>query len=135
LKTARSARVNSSVRCHFISSERFQWLTLSTKNRHIASAALIASGRLVTWITPVALWIVHVFVIVPRLNTESGEPQFITAIGFFMVAGPIMIVSFIVSVFVYLSRKSRGDLIPLLMNLSWLYYVKVIVYGPTIGNL
>jgi len=100
-----------------------------------SSGVLTTIGRLLTWLTPVTLWIIHVFVIVPRINAESGEGQFITAIGFFVVAGPIMIASFIVSVVVLLSRRARGDVIPLLLNLSWLYYLKVIVYGPTIGNL
>jgi hypothetical protein len=100
-----------------------------------SSGMLITIARLFTWLTPVTLWIIHIFVIVPRINAHSGEAQFITAFGLFIVAGPIMITSFIVSVVVLISRRSRGDVIPLLMNLSWLYYLKVIVYGPTIGNL
>ena len=100
-----------------------------------SSGVLITIARLFTWLTPVTLWIIHVFVIVPRINAQSGEAQFITAFGFFIVAGPIMIVSLIVSVAVLLSRRSQGDVIPLLLNLSWLYYLKVIVNGPTIGNL
>ena len=99
------------------------------------SGVLITLARLLTWITPVALWVIHIFVIVPRINTQSGEAQFITAVGFFFVAGPIMIVAFIVSVLVLIRSRSRRDLIPLLLNLSWLYYLKVIQYGPTIGNL
>jgi hypothetical protein len=107
-----------------------------TVHEHSPSpGVLITIARLFIWLTPITLWAIHVFVIVPRINAQSGEPQFITAFSFFIVAGPIMIASFIVSVVVLLSRRSPGDVIPLLLNLSWLYYLKVIVYGPTIGNL
>ena len=127
-------RVNSNVRC------RPNLLVLlmadaAIHDRPTNSGGLITLARLITWITPVALWIIHIFVIVPRINSQSGEAQFITAIGFFIVAGPIMIIAFIVSVLVLIHGRSRRDLIPLLLNLSWLYYLKVIVYGPTIGNL
>lgn len=104
-------------------------------DRPTNSGVLITLARLLIWITPVTLWIIHIFVIVPRMNTQSGEAQFITAIGFFIVAGSIMIVAFIVSLLVLSRGGARRDLIPLLLNLSWIYYLKVIVYGPTIGNL
>lgn len=107
----------------------------ATHDHPTNSSVLITLARLLTWITPVALWAIHILVIVPRINSEPGEAQFITAVGFFMVAGSIMIVAFIVSLVVLMQGRSRRDLIPLLLNLSWLYYLKVIVYGPTIGNL
>jgi hypothetical protein len=51
-----------------------------------SSGVLITIARLFTWLTPVALWIIHVFVIVPLINAHSGEAQFITAFGFFIVS-------------------------------------------------
>jgi hypothetical protein len=97
--------------------------------------ALIAIARVITWAVPIALWLVHVFVIVPRLNAEAGDAQFLTAVHFFRVSGLLMIGCFGLSIALYFRKQSRAGLIPFLLNLSWLYYVKVLFYGPTIGNL
>jgi hypothetical protein len=117
----------------------FPMANVANQDRHITGGALIATARFVTWAAPITLWLVHIFVILPRLAQQSGEAKFIQAFGFFIVSGPIMIGCFILSLVVYFKGRSRYDviplLIPLLLNLSWLYYVKVIVYGPTIGNL
>lgn len=107
---------------------------VANQDRPITGGALIATARFVTWATPITLWLFHIFVIL-RLAQQSGEAKFIQAFGFFIVSGPIMIGCFILSLVVYFKGRSRFDVIPLLLNLSWLYYVKVIVYGPTIGNL
>ena len=63
------------------------------------------------------------------------EARFIQATGFFMWSGMVMIGCFIISLVVFIVRRSRPDLIPLLLNLSWVYYLKVIALGPTFGNL
>jgi hypothetical protein len=107
---------------------------VTTHERPIGDA-LVAVARFITWATPIILWLVHILIILPRLAQQSGEAKFIQAFGFFIVSGPIMIGCFILSLFVYFKCRLRYDLIPLLLNLSWLYYVKVIAYGPTIGNL
>jgi hypothetical protein len=96
---------------------------------------LIASARMVTWAVPIMLWLIHVLVIVPMLNARSGDAKFLLAMHFFQVSGLLMIVCFGLSLGLYLRSLSRTDLIPLLLNLSWLYYVKVLFHGPTIGNL
>jgi hypothetical protein len=113
----------------------FSMAHVANQDRLITGGALITSARFVTWAAPIVLWLVHILIIFPRLAQQSGEAKFIQAFGFFIIAGPIMIGCFILSLFVYFKGRSRYDLIPLLLNLSWLYYVKVIVYGPTIGNL
>ena len=96
---------------------------------------LIGTARLVTWAVPIVLWIIHVFVIVPALNSKSGDDQFLTAMQFFMGSALLMIGCFVLSLIVYFKDQSRADLVPMLLNLSWLYYVKVLFNGPTIGNL
>jgi len=95
----------------------------------------LCTARLVTWAVPIVLWIIHVFVIVPALNSKSGDDQFLTAMQFFMVSALLMIGCFVLSLVVYFKHQSRVDLVPILLNLSWLYYVKVLFHGPTIGNL
>lgn len=106
-----------------------------TQNQVVAARTIIVTGRVTTWSVPIMLWLVHAFVIVPLLNARSGDAQFLMALHFFQVSGLLMIVCFGLSLGVYLKSQSRMDLIPLLLNLSWLYYVKVLFYGPTIGNL
>ena len=96
-------------------------------------------ARLITFTVPLVLWLVHIFVIVPILNTQSGDAQFIFGMDFFVISALIMIGCFFLSVFVSFKRHTIGagswtDIVPLLLNLSWLYYVKVLFYGPTFGN-
>jgi hypothetical protein len=101
----------------------------------ILTRTILVIGRVVVWTVPIVLWLIHVFAIVPLLNARSGDAQFLLAMHFFQVSGMLMILCFGVSLGLYLKSLSRADLIPLLLNLSWLYYVKVLFYGPTIGNL
>src|SRR5262245_12394247 len=108
---------------------------LSTQQPQSGDGAVVMSVRVLTWATPIVLWLIHLFVILPKLNAESGERRFIQAMGFFMWSGLVMIGCFIISLVVYIVRRSRRDLIPLLLNLSWVYYLKVIAFGPTFGNL
>lgn len=104
-------------------------------NEESPARTIILTGRVITWTVPIILWLVHLFVIVPKLNIRSGDEQFFTALHFFQMSGLLMIICFGVSLALYLKTQSRVDLISLLLNLSWLYYVKVLFYGPTIGNL
>jgi len=109
---------------------------LAAQTDHAGDGVVVTSVRVLTWTTPIALWLVHLFVVLPQLNAQpSGEARFIQAIGFFMWSALVMIGCFVISLVVVIVRRSRRDLIPLLLNLSWLYYLKVIVLGPTIGNL
>jgi hypothetical protein len=101
----------------------------------IPTRTILVIGRAVVWAVPLVLWLIHVLVIVPLLNARSGDAQFLLAMHFFQVSGMLMILCFGLSLGLYLKTLSRADLIPLLLNLSWLYYVKVLFYGPTIGNL
>jgi hypothetical protein len=107
----------------------------STSQDPVIPTRIIAAGRVISWAVPIMLWLIHVFVIVPLLNARSGDAQFLLAVHFFQVSGMLMIVCFGLSLGLYLRSLSRTDFIPLLLNLSWLYYVKVLFYGPTIGNL
>ena len=109
---------------------------LAAQQPQTGDGALVMSVRVLTWATPILLWLIHFFVILPKLNAQpSGEARFIQATGFFMWSGMVMIGCFIISLVVLIVRRSRQDLIPLLLNLSWVYYLKVIALGPTIGNL
>jgi hypothetical protein len=108
---------------------------LATDEPVIPTRTILVIGRAVVWAVPLVLWLIHVLVIVPLLNARSGDVQFLLAMHFFQVSGMLMILCFGLSLGLYLKSLSRADLIPLVLNLSWLYYVKVLFYGPTIGNL
>ena len=108
---------------------------LAAQQPSTRDGALVTGVRIVTWLTPIFLWLIHIFIIVPSLNLLSGDAQFIAALRFFMLSALVMIGCFVISVVVYFARRAPRDLIPLFLNLSWLYYVKVLFYGPTIGNL
>ena len=109
---------------------------LIARQRPTGDGALVMSVRVLTWAIPIVLWLTHLFVILPKLNAQpSGEARFIQAMGFFIWSGMVMIGCFIISMVVFIVRRSAQDLIPLLLNLSWVYYLKVIAFGPTCGNL
>src|SRR5687767_1217548 len=108
---------------------------IAAQENPTGDGALVMSVRVLTWATPIGLWLLHIFLIVPKLNSLSGDAQFVAAMQFFIVSALIMIGCFVISVIVYFMRRTRRDLVPLLLNLSWLYYMKVLYYGPTIGNL
>jgi hypothetical protein len=99
------------------------------------SRALMQWARVVTWVVPICLWLVHIFIITPILNTQSGESKFITAMQFFMLSGLLMIACLLLCVIVISRRYSLINMLPILLNLSWLYYWKVCLFGPTIGKL
>jgi hypothetical protein len=101
----------------------------------IPTRMILGAARVISWSVPIVLWLIHVFAIVPLLNARSGDAQFLLAMHFFQVSGMLMIFCFGLSLGLYLKSLSRADLVPLLLNLSWLYYIKVLFYGPTIGNL
>ena len=104
-----SRRVNfSTVRCVSIL-EVWKMADVATQENRIRSGPLMATVRLVTWAAPIALWLIHIFVIVPILNSLSGEAQFITAMDFFMVSALIMIGCLLLSTFVFFKKHSPAD--------------------------
>jgi hypothetical protein len=91
--------------------------------------------RTITPAVPIAAWLIHIFIIVPLISMESGERQFILATSFFIYAGSAMILCLIPSIVNLLKEWTARNALPVILNLSWLYYVKVILFGPTIGYL
>lgn len=91
--------------------------------------------RLNTFLVPLASWLIHIFIIVPLISMESGDGKYIVAFLFFMIAGAAMIICLIISVILLRRDSTSREFIPVLLNLSWLYYLKVILFGPTIGYL
>lgn len=86
-------------------------------------------------VVPVTAWLLHVGWLVPRLSTSIGEGKLHLAFGFFMVAGASMLICSAWALYrlwfpVYLRQYYC---VALLLNSSWLYYVKVMFLGPTIG--
>ena len=91
--------------------------------------------RYVTSIVPITAWLLHIFIIVPLISMEYGAGRFILAGTFFTIAGAAMIICLLISLAVLLKDWAARNVPPVLLNLTWLYYVKVILFGPTIGYL
>jgi hypothetical protein len=91
--------------------------------------------RAITFIVPIASWLIHIFIVVPLISMEKGDMRYIVAFVFFMMAGSAMIICLIISLIQLRKGTSSRDFVAVLLNLSWLYYLKVILYGPTIGYL
>lgn len=83
---------------------------------------------------PLTLWGLHIFWLVPVLGEKSGCDKFLSAMAFFGISTAIMLCGEIIAVVRYVIAR-RPTLIPaMLLNASWLYYVKVLFWGPTFGN-
>ena len=91
--------------------------------------------RPITIIVPIAAWFIHIFIIVPLISMESGDRQFTLAMTFFTFAGSTMLLCLILSTVNLFKDWTARNVVPVLLNLTWLYYVKVILFGPTIGYL
>ena len=91
--------------------------------------------RYITLGVPITAWLIHIFIIVPLLSMRTGDDKFILAVNFFMIAGLAMIICLLVSTIILLKNTNGRNVVPVLLNLTWLYYVKVIIFGPTFGNL
>jgi hypothetical protein len=83
---------------------------------------------------PLTLWAIHICCLVPYLGTLSGDEQFITATWFFLASGLLMLVCEIGCIVQYVMTRRSYLILGMILNMSWLYYLKVIYFGPTIGN-
>jgi hypothetical protein len=84
---------------------------------------------------PIVAWALHIFWLTPRLDGLSGDAKFIAAMRFFVVFGLAMVVCEVIAVVRLARRWSWWDLAAAILNLTPLYYVKVLLWGATIGSL
>jgi hypothetical protein len=84
---------------------------------------------------PLLAWLLHIVWLVPALDAETGDYKFIAAIRFFMVFGLVMCVCEAVTLGRLVRAWSWPLIVAVILNLTPLYYLKVILWGPTIGNL
>jgi hypothetical protein len=84
---------------------------------------------------PIAIWLIHIVIILPIISAKSGDDTFITAASFFSIAAALMIVCLLISISLYVRNRTWRNFTPILLNLTWIYYVKVVLLGPTIGYL
>jgi hypothetical protein len=96
---------------------------------------MVRGLTIVLLLAPLVLWAVHIFWLVPRLDRTGGREQMILGFGFFFISGAVMIVCEILSIVALVVTRYRPLAVAVVLNLSWLYYLKVIAWGPTIGNL
>jgi hypothetical protein len=84
---------------------------------------------------PLLIWCVHILYLVPRLENLSGDAQFLKAMYFFAACAVIMMACELLAIVRWSQSRDRISLLAILLNWTWLYYVKVLYLGPTIGDL
>jgi len=83
---------------------------------------------------PVILWVLHVFWLDGRLRALSGCDRHILGFWFFMSGAAVMAICEAISILCLVRSRRAWFLIPAVLNLSFLYYVKMALWGPGVGN-
>jgi hypothetical protein len=83
---------------------------------------------------PIVAWTLHLGWLVPRLDGSHGDAQFVAAMRFYAAFGLAMVVCEVIALIRLVRRWNRWDLAAAILNLTPLYYVKVLLSGPTIGS-
>jgi hypothetical protein len=86
-------------------------------------------------VVPIAIWSLHVVYLVPLLGTLDGDAKLITAMRFFAVAAVVMTSCELLALVCWWQSRDRTSFLPIVLNWTWLYYVKVLLWGPTVGDL
>jgi hypothetical protein len=89
-------------------------------------------------IVPVAIWIVHIALASFNVFDLVGCDKFDFFVRFFVTSSIIMMINSISCLYIVAKKncpQHKIAYIALLLNSSWIYYVKVVMFGPTIGNL
>ncbi len=89
--------------------------------------------NLLCW-APILYWIAYVLVIVPYLYSQSGCARQIEAWSIALGSISLMIVCWVSVLIRACYSKSRLTDWAFIINFSWLYLVKVFLFGPTFGN-
>lgn len=91
----------------------------------------------VLWLIPTTLWSIHIFYLLPVLSNEKGDSILITFVWFACPAAGLMIAAEIAAIVVavYYRRLPVPLIIAIVLNLTPLYYLKVLLWGPTVGML
>ena len=84
---------------------------------------------------PLILWAVHIGLAILLFPSLTGDSKMIAAFRFFALSGALMLILSLIAIWRLVKQKSFYAAGAVLLNLSWLYYLKVIEYGPTIGDL
>ena len=84
---------------------------------------------------PLSLWAIHVYLALFVLSKQHGDAQMITAFMFFAISTVVMLLALPFAVYHLYKRRQAVQVLAVLLNFSWVYYIKVIVFGPTLGLL
>jgi len=91
----------------------------------------------VLWMVPVVVWIIQVLYVFPMLSSTNAEGQLSIWMGLLLTAGPVMLAAEIVALFI-LTRYRAVSRVPLVcalvLNLTPLYYLKIIVVGLSVNK-
>lgn len=86
-------------------------------------------------IVPVIVWLIHICIVLPIGSSFSGDAKFIFFTRFFILGGTVMVLNLAYECV----AKARSYRFPstavVAANLTFLYYFKVLLFGPTVGDL
>ena len=89
---------------------------------------MIRVVRSIVFGVPIGGWLIHVLIIIPAIASRSGCSAYGLEIDFFCLSSLSMLACLGPSVVLAARSKRPADLLAILLNLSWLYYLKVL-YG------
>ena len=78
----------------------------------------------------IIIWIIQLTVISHLVRNSSGETKFIIAMNWFVYSGLFMFLLSLISLIKFIQTKEKTYLISLIINLSFLYNLKIVFFGP-----
>ncbi len=84
---------------------------------------------------PLTLWCLHIAVILPAVQASYGCQRFGILVTFFFYSTITMLACEIIALWRWLQNTSPIIGFAAALNWSWLYYYKVLYWGPTLGIL
>lgn len=91
--------------------------------------------RSIVFGVPTVAWLIHILIIAPAAAFQGGCSGFGLEVNFFCLSTLSMLVCLGTSIGLAARSRRPSDLLAIFLNLSWLYYLKVLKWGPTIGSL
>ena len=84
---------------------------------------------------PTFAGLIHILIIAPAAADRGGCSGFGLEVNFFCLSTLSMLGCLGPSIRLAARSRRPLDLLAIFLNLSWLYYFKVLQWGPTIGSL
>ena len=91
--------------------------------------------RSIVFGVPTVAWLIHILIIAPAAADQGGCSGFGLEVNFFCLSALSMLGCLGPTIRLAVRSRRPLDLLATFLNLSWLYYFKVLQWGPTIGSV